>query len=162
MHAEALNLMTRCLYRIDKPSGANVLDVGSYNVNGAFRELVETCGALYTGLDVRPGPNVDVVAEHPYNYPFGDCTFDAVICGNMLHNVPRPWLLMPELARLLRPGGLLAIVTIWKWGLNAHPVDYWRFTSEGLKILFDETENLRDYVLAMDDNGNTMGSAIKC
>jgi hypothetical protein len=36
----------------------STLDIGSYNVNGCLRPLFK---GAYVGLDMREGPNVDVV-----------------------------------------------------------------------------------------------------
>jgi tetratricopeptide (TPR) repeat protein len=45
---------------------AAVLEVGSYDVNGSIREFFDHCE--YIGLDLMPGPGVDVVSSgHEYN-----------------------------------------------------------------------------------------------
>lgn len=145
MHAAALALMKQAVCRA-LPRTATVLDVGSYDVNGTFRPLIESLGWDYTGLDIRPGPNVDIVVDKPYSWPWLK-EYEVVICGNMLHNTAEPWRLVPEMARVLKPGGLLAIVTV-TWGKPDSarmPVDAWRFMPDGLQILFDLAGNLRDY-----------------
>lgn len=43
-----------------------VLEVGSYDVNGSIREFFENCE--YTGLDLMPGPGVDVVVSSGHEY----------------------------------------------------------------------------------------------
>lgn len=160
MHQEAYDLAASALSRY-RENAANVLDVGSYDVNGTLRPLIEGRGFRYTGLDVRSGPNVDVVSEDPEHYPALANTFDIVTCANALHNIARPWLVVPEMVRILRPGGLLIIVTIYQHGLNRYPLDYWRITPDGLRVLFDEAVTLNEYDLQMDDKGNTLGSAFK-
>lgn len=142
-------------------AGAAVLDVGSYDVNGSLRQLIEARGGGYTGIDTRAGPNVDVVTESPYRYPFFDNTFDVVIAANMLHNVEKPWRLIPELARILRPKGMLIVATVYQWGRNSHPIDYFRYMDSGLRSLFDESGQLIDYYACMDEHGNTFGTAKK-
>lgn len=126
---------------------ANVLDVGSFDVNGTYRPLVEQRGWQYTGLDVRPGPNVDVVAQNPYRYPFGDGAFDVVICGNALHNIERPWLAMAEMVRVVKAGGMLVVIapTAGKPASGRFPGDYFRFMPDGMQALFDLTESLEHY-----------------
>lgn len=39
--------------------------------------------------------------------PFADGAFDVVVCGEILEHVPYPPLVLAEIARVLRPGGLL-------------------------------------------------------
>lgn len=146
MHQESYEAMRAALSNC-KLTTANVLDVGSYDVNGTYRPLVEERGWIYVGLDIQPGPNVDILATYPYRYPMQAHTYDVVISGNMLHNVAAFWLLIPEMVRVLRPGGLLAIVCP-TWGKppsGAYPGDYWRMMPDGMRFLFDETGQLERY-----------------
>lgn len=124
-----------------------VLDVGSYDVNGTYRPLVEGLGWQYTGLDLQPGPNVDIVASNPDRYPIADGAYDVVISGSTMEHVARPWRWVPELVRILRPGGLLCIVTHWQFPEHRYPMDYWRFMADGMRLLFDDTGQLEDYVI---------------
>jgi SAM-dependent methyltransferase len=57
------------------------------------------------------GSNVTVVAGDVTRMPFPDGRFSAAACLTMLHHIPSPALqdtALAELARVLRPGGLLA------------------------------------------------------
>ncbi len=92
------------------------LDVGAYDVNGTYRPLVEGSGWRYTGLDVAAGPNVDVVTADPYKFPFDDGAFDVVLSGSTMEHVEAIWLWVPELARVLKPGGLLVLVDSLQMG----------------------------------------------
>ena len=64
MHATSMSEMARLLGRWPAPD-ADVLDVGSMDVNGSYRALIEGRGWRYTGLDIAPGANVDVAADDP-------------------------------------------------------------------------------------------------
>lgn len=162
MHPESLDLMTKCLYRLPRPDGALILDVGSRDINGTYRPIVETCGAIYTGLDIQAGPNVDVVIVDPYKYPFSDGYFAAVICGNMLHNSDAFWRIIPEMTRVVAVGGVIAVVApTWsKPHSGKYPVDRWRFMPEGIQYLFDMTGCLGDYQI-VEQGMDVCGSAIK-
>lgn len=164
MHDASLDAMAKMLLRIPDWAGKLVLDVGSRNINGSYRSMVELLGATYTGLDIVKGENVDVVTSLPYTYPFEDESFDGVICGNMLHQVPHPWQLFSEMVRVLKPGGLLAVVTVWKWGEASYPEDYFRFMPMGLYTLFADTgcfEMAKSMQLERYDDGTLAGSAVK-
>ena len=126
-----------------------VLDVGSLDLNGTYRPLVVGEGWHYTGLDLEGGPNVDVVAEDPYRYPFDDGAFDVVLSGGTMEHVGEIWRWVPELARLLRPGGMLAIVTHWRYEVHRHPVDNWRVLPDGMRLLFDLTGCLERYEITI-------------
>lgn len=82
-----------------------VLDVGSLDINGNKRYLFTDC--LYTGLDIGPGPNVDVVSPvHLFKPPF---KYDVVICCEMLEH-DRYWReSLKAMYKLLKPGGLLVL-----------------------------------------------------
>lgn len=45
-------------------SDLKILDVGSYNVNGCYKQLFDFGNCLYQGLDMAEGPNVDIVPEY--------------------------------------------------------------------------------------------------
>lgn len=148
MHKEALLAMGGMLTKVGRaPRGGKALDVGAYDVNGNYRALVEYQGWRYTGLDVAPGPNVDVVSEDPYHFPFGDGQFDLVLSGSTMEHVQAIWRWIPELARVLKPGGSLAIVTHWQFMEHRYPVDCWRIMADGMRYLFDETGVLENYDL---------------
>lgn len=159
MHPNARGLVRKHLTRADWQE-ASVLDVGSYNVNGTLRGVVEKRGWTYTGLDIVPGDNVDIVAEHPYEYPFPDGFFDAVVSCSTMEHVAAIWLWVPELVRILRPGGLLVIVAPNRWKIDHSPPDYWRILPSGMEYLFTldgRLENIQAEAVSTD----TAGSAFK-
>lgn len=161
MHAEALRAMTDLLKRYDGPQPASVLDVGSYDVNGTYRPLVQSLGWHYTGLDVSDGPNVDLVSPHPYRFPLADDTFDIVMTGSTMEHVQAIWLWVPELVRVLRPGGMLAIVTHWQFPEHRYPVDCWRIMPDGMRYLFDQSLWLWDYGIAIVSPYDIAATAFK-
>lgn len=160
MHADSYKLMAEMLTRCQKPT-AECLDVGSYDVNGTFRPLVYQRNWRYTGLDQIAGPNVDVVAEDPFHFPFDANSFDVVISGSTMEHVTAFWKWLPELVRVLRPGGFLAIHTHWSFMEHRFPVDCWRFMPDGLKFLFDETGQLDRYEIRIANKIDIIGSAFK-
>jgi SAM-dependent methyltransferase len=107
------------------------LDVGSYSVNGNVRNLFSD----YTGLDMREGPNVDIVASS-HAMPLSDKIFDAVVCLEMLEHDDNPFQSVSEMVRVLKPSGTL-VLTACGIGFPRHdfPSDYWRFTEAGLVLL---------------------------
>jgi SAM-dependent methyltransferase len=126
------------------------LDVGSLDVNGCVRDLF----ADYTGLDMRAGRNVDVVAEATA-IPYPTDTFDVVTCLEMLEHCASPFEAVAEMRRVLRPGGAL-VITVPGIGFprHDHPSDYWRFTDDGVRVLMDGLERVvvkadRDHVYAV-------------
>lgn len=114
--------------------GGAVLEVGSYDVNGSVRAFFAGCD--YIGVDMREGPGVDRVAEASA-LPFDAGTFDVVVSTEMLEHDAAFWLSLPEMARVLKPGGHL-LLTARSTGFPIHdfPSDYWRFSPEAIGVLF--------------------------
>lgn len=86
--------------------GTRVLEVGSLDINGSIRRHFDACD--YVGIDVGPGPGVDlVVAGQHYAAPTD--SFDVVVsCECMEHN-PAWRETTANMIRVLRPGGLFLL-----------------------------------------------------
>ena len=160
MHADAYTQMARLLDRVAL-AGADVLDVGSLDINGNYRALVEGRGWSYTGLDVVRGNNVDVVAADPYRYPLVGDSYDVVMSGSTMEHVQAVWLWVPELVRVLRPGGTLIILTHTQWPFHPYPLDCWRVMPDGMRYLFDLTGQLERYDIQMYNASDISGVARK-
>lgn len=66
-------------------TGRRVLEVGSLNINGTVRDFFTDCD--YTGVDLEPGPGVDVVGEgQALDYP--DESFDVVVSAECFEHNP--------------------------------------------------------------------------
>lgn len=74
--------------------------------------------------------------------PLDDCEFDLVLCAETLEHVRDLQLLLSELRRVLRPGGMLAVSTPATWPLSRpeHPLSphLRRFTARSLRALLGE------------------------
>ena len=67
-----------------------------------------------------------------------DGTFDAVVAGQVIEHVRTVWLWMREVARVVRPGGLVVIIAPVSWPFHEAPVDCWRIYPEAMRTLADE------------------------
>lgn len=116
-----------------------VLEVGSYQVEGetGLSDLRRYFpGKPYTGLDMRAGPGVDVVANVE-ELPWPDGHFGTVLALSTFEHVQRFWRGLDEVYRVLRPDGALLIACPFHFHIHAYPNDYWRFTPEALKLLLE-------------------------
>jgi len=101
---------------------ATVLDVacGPGNVTRALAEGVSS-GGLVVGLDASetmlaqavdaPAEGTAYVRGDAVHLPFRDGVFDAVCCFGALYLFDDPWTALDGMARVLKPGGRLIILT---------------------------------------------------
>lgn len=92
----------------------------------------------YIGLDLPLNNKADVYGNGMY-LPFKDRVFDTVLCNQVLEHVPEPFLLMKEIARVLKPGGFLILTTPQTWGLHLEPNNFYRYTKYGLSYLAEKS-----------------------
>ena len=93
----------------------------------------------YIGIDrAKFNEHVNIVMNiETDRLPYDDSTVDEVYCAHVLEHVDRPELLIEEMKRVLKTGGLLHIVAPHYSHPNSHvPVhkNYWGINT---KILFD-------------------------
>ena len=106
--------------RLTIPAGARVLDVACGTGNLAIP--LARGGAVVTGVDIAPnllaqgreraaaeGLTVTFDEGDAEQLPYPDAAFDAVVSMFGAMFAPRPQLVASELARVLKPGGLLAM-----------------------------------------------------
>lgn len=129
--------LTRVVPRAEGP----VLEVGSkeYGSTSTFREFY--AGNEYVGVDMAEGPGVDVVVDLTTGFaPLPESHFALAICCSVLEHVRKPWLFAANLTRVLRPGGRLYMSVPWVWRYHAYPDDYFRFSQQGVRALFEGLE----------------------
>jgi SAM-dependent methyltransferase len=121
-------------YLVGRPPGM-VVDIGSQDVNGTYRPIFDAIGWRYIGCDAAPGTNVDVVAPNPYRYPFASRTVDLVISGQAFEHIDFFWISFLEIARIVKPRGLIFLIAPSRGHEHRYPVDCWRFYPDGYRAL---------------------------
>jgi SAM-dependent methyltransferase len=116
-----------------------IVEIGAYQVAG--QEEVANLRSLfpgrdYIGVDMRPGPGVDCVADVE-DLPLGDGSAGTIISFNTFEHVRRFWLGFEELHRVLRPGGVLIVSCPFHFHIHNFPHDYWRFTPAAFEFLLE-------------------------
>ena len=112
-----------------QPVFRNVLEIGSLDINGSQRTynfinrgptwLSLVGSPEYIGLDLIPGPSVDVVSN-AHSIPYQDNNFDLVLCMNMLEHDTDPQKTIEEACRVLKVGQP-AILTTVNQNWEKHP-----------------------------------------
>jgi SAM-dependent methyltransferase len=132
---DAVNLAYLERHRSILEGARQVLEIGSFDVNGNSKRFFVERGADYTGIDLREGPDVDLVCDITDDRArvaatLGHRSFDVVVCMNVLEHVYHPHTALDNVASLVRPGGLVVIVTPAVWDLHDWPHDYVRLNPD--------------------------------
>lgn len=106
-HPQQFCFVQTFAHHISAPSThLNILEIGSYDVNGSVRKLFP--GSNYCGVDLMPGPGVDIVAYgHRVDQP--DQTYDLTISCECFEHNPA-WLeTFHNMFRMTKDGGFVVI-----------------------------------------------------
>lgn len=163
MHKSSYDKMTAFCreYLADQASKRlSILDVGSMNVNGCYRPLFENENWTYLGLDMEPGPNVDIVVRNPYDWSaVSSRSVDVVVSGQAFEHVEFFWITMLEIARVLKPGGLACILAPSSGPEHRYPTDCWRFYPDGMSAMGRASDlHVLSVTTQWDDKGYADGS----
>jgi SAM-dependent methyltransferase len=117
-----------------------ILEIGSRRVPG--QEGLADLRSLFTGrefcgLDLQPGPGVDLVADVE-ELPLPDASVGTVVALSTFEHVPRFWRAFEEIRRVLRPDGMLLVSCPFYFHIHEYPSDYWRFTPQALELLLED------------------------
>lgn len=129
MHGSVLGWFISAIRTADV-AGKDVLEVGSWDANGAIRPMITIHGPrTYLGVDIQIGPGVDaqVDCEHLTDVLGADCA-DVVISTEMLEHVTDWQRCVREMIAALRPGGVLLWTTRSIPFAYHEPPDCWRYT----------------------------------
>ena len=121
-------------------NGAKVLELGSLDLNGTARDHFSGC--QYTGIDIVPGKDVDVVVAAK-NTIFLPDQFDTLITMSMFEHDPTWKQSFAHNLQWLRSGGLL----IACWGAEGnlhHGPEPWKPVPAQIMWNFTKTLPIRD------------------
>jgi O-antigen biosynthesis protein len=139
MHQSSLDKMKsfseKYLYSF-RSKNLRILDLGSQNIGGSYRNIFSNPNWQYVGADLIEGDNVDLVLKDPYKWSEIDSSeFDVVISGQAFEHIEFFWLTIGEISRILKPGGFCCIIAPSSGHEHRYPVDCWRFYPDGFSAL---------------------------
>lgn len=120
---------------LDRDRALSVIDIGSRDVNGSYRTLFDAPAWRYRGIDLESGKGVDIVLRDPYTLPLPSGSVDLVISGQAFEHIEYFWLTWLEMARVLRPGGMVFLIAPSRGPEHRFPQDCWRFYPDGFRSL---------------------------
>ncbi|MBI5138679.1 MAG: class I SAM-dependent methyltransferase [Candidatus Vogelbacteria bacterium] len=119
---------------LSKYISGKTLDFGAGSAK--YKGLIASHTSEYITFDMVPGNNIDVTGDAT-DTPFSNDSFNTVISTQMLEHVEKPWVVVGEIRRILKPGGVCIITAPFMIPFHADPYDFFRYTKEGLESLFE-------------------------
>jgi hypothetical protein len=114
-----------------------VLEIGSRIVVPGTETKRKYFGSEYIGFDYYKDANTDVVGDvHRLSQYFTDQKFGAIFSHSVLEHLAMPWIAALEMIKLLEIGGLIFHHVPATWPPHELPADFWRISTEGLRVLF--------------------------
>jgi SAM-dependent methyltransferase len=90
-------------------------DVIAFDQDGdELAGVLDLFGAMRDAGEVPDGAEADIKQGDALSLPFADAEFDRVVAAEVLEHIPDDEAAIAELARVLRPGGTMA-VTVPRW-----------------------------------------------
>lgn len=124
---------------LDKNCTLDILDIGSFDSNPKpfnYGLLFNEKKWNYFGMDIREGPNVDLVVSDIYDWvEIKDASYDVVVSGQAFEHMEFFWKAIVEIERILKPEGFCCIIAPSAGPVHRHPYDCYRFTAEGMKAM---------------------------
>lgn len=131
-------VLNRFVQQVNQLSIANVLEIGSRARSGNIYTEGFGPHVRYRGLDIIPGPNVDLVGDiHKLSSVVEPDSLDAIFCISVFEHLAMPWKAAVEINRTLKTGGLFYVSTHPIWPLHDRPWDFFRFSSDAFHALFN-------------------------
>jgi SAM-dependent methyltransferase len=142
------------------PAGSRILDAGAGELQWkpycSHLDYVSQDLAQYDGngdgkgLQCKNwnGMRADIICDI-IDIPEPSCSFDAILCSEVLDHVPAPALAIMEFRRLLKPGGILLITESFCGLTNQSPFFYYTGLADNFYHYY-----LKDFDITITHNGN--------
>ena len=115
-----------------------ILEIGSRNVTGNNNFRSKFSEAEYVGFDFYLGENVDIVGDaHKLSSYFDkNEKFDAIFSVAVFEHFAMPWVVVNEISKLLKIGGLVLTATHFSFSSHERPWHFFQFSDMALRVLF--------------------------
>lgn len=115
-----------------------ILDIGSFDKDGNYNYgiILNEKKWTYHGLDMKPGNNINIVVENPYEWQeIENESYDLVVSGQAFEHIEYFWLTLEEVKRVMKPGGLFFLIVPSTGPVHKNPYDCYRFNENGMKAM---------------------------
>lgn len=140
VQADAYHALLRKFFiHLQQFEQGTVLELGSRARSGLSRREIVPSHLKYVGMDILSGENVDVVGDaHHLSRLFPARHVDAIFCISVFEHLLMPWKVVLEMNQVLQVGGWVMIATHQTWAIHDAPWDFWRFSDQAWRGLFNE------------------------
>ncbi len=129
----ASELLLREVLKVVPYIKGRLLDIGCGEK--PYKSIFSSHIDYYIGIDLpqtlHSKHGVDVFAN-AHQLPFKENTVDTILCLEVLEHIERPAQLLKEIFAVLRKDGVLILSAPQTYCLHKDPLDFYRFTQEGL------------------------------
>lgn len=108
-----------------------LIDFGCGNL--PYKPLYAPFVDEYIGADIELNRFASVLIDEKLSIKAASETFDYVLSTQVLEHVEDYQAYLTEVARILKPQGLLILSTHGHWQYHPDPCDFWRWTLDGLE-----------------------------
>lgn len=134
--------------RHEGEEGLRFLDVGG----GGGSARGTAAGFAYYILELDEGrTGKGIVHGDICNCPqVASSSYDIVYSRNVFEHLREPWLAAKECVRIVKKKGLLMHAAPFAWRYHPVPIDFYRYTHDGLKYLFERTGQVKTIFAGYD------------
>ncbi len=136
MHGGSMWCMQKFVEKyLDEKNVLDIIDIGSADINGSYKSIFTKENWTYTGMDIEPYKNVDIVGwENIFK------KYDVLISGQTLEHVNRPWDWVKNLKQYIKDNGLLCLIAPCVCFEHKCPLDTYRYFPDGMRDLLNYAE----------------------
>jgi SAM-dependent methyltransferase len=117
-------------------------DILDFGCGSKPYESLFTAADSYVGVDIEGASHNRAYHRADFYYdgktlPFPDARFDVVVCFEVFEHVFNLPEVLAEIRRVLKPGGQVLVTVPFAWDEHEVPYDFARYTSFGIRHLFN-------------------------
>lgn len=137
---EWIGVEISALQETQKTKPLEIINVGAGGA--AYDQINRFKNAKIIQIDIDEERNPDIVADVCEMPMFKDNSIDAIFMIEVLEHVAEPWRAIPEINRILKPGGRLIVSTPFIFPAHDEPYDFYRYTRYGLEYLLKDFDDV--------------------
>ena len=119
-------------------AGMRILEIGPDTSPSNYQKLVTAPVASWDTVDFPRDFATTYTLSEEYHFPIDSESYDLVLSGQVIEHVRKIWVWLQEVARVVKPGGLVITINPVSWPYHEAPVDCWRIYPEGMRALYDD------------------------